>query len=334
MMEDKATELRKETAKETTHKLPPESKKFSNAIARPKNEYEGDIATETRYSTDALNGYSAIRRFGSVTWRNNNPGLLRATGDYDDLKAGGIGTDHVSPGASPSQGYIIFPDWESGDKAFREFVRENSGATIVEVMQLKSKDAITALARLSGLNVNNTKIRDFTPAELDRLINVIYKINGYEVGITTTPEHVQKLPEKIEKKEPKLPEPQETLALRDKSTQAASANAQILAEYGPEHKGVKTIPFVTVATLAQLQLAGLEIPPGTRGLEVVLNGSKRDTRPEHFIHVGDLGLQGEQLKSAQRTLETNFVALINSEAKFQGKPSPFDEPRKGPERDV
>ena len=109
------------------------------------------------------------------------------------------------------------------------------------------------------------------------------------------------------------------------ATKAPTVREQMLAAFGPEQNGVKTIPFGTVVTAEQLADAGLKIPPGLKGVNIVSYDSEGKARYEPVYHVGQLNLQGQQLNSALRTLDNNFIAMINAQAAAKGMPAPYPE---------
>ena len=124
------------------------------------------------------------REGGSLAWRNNNPGNIRAGAFAKSLGAIGVG-----PG-----GFAIFPDAETGARAVGALMRTQN---------YKNLSIADALARYAPPSENNTaayqaairkqtgldstrKMSTLSDAELGRVVNAIRQHEGWKEGKTST----------------------------------------------------------------------------------------------------------------------------------------------------
>ena len=124
------------------------------------------------------------REGGSLAWRNNNPGNIRAGAFAKSLGAIGVG-----PG-----GFAIFPDAETGARAVGALMRTQN---------YKNLSIADAIARYAPPSENNTaayqaairkqtgldstrKISTLSDAELGRVVNAIRQHEGWKEGKTST----------------------------------------------------------------------------------------------------------------------------------------------------
>lgn len=124
------------------------------------------------------------REGGSLAWRNNNPGNIRA-GEF----AKSLGAIGVGPG-----GFAIFPDAETGARAVGALMRTQN---------YKNLSIADAIARYAPPSENNTaayqaairkqtgldstrKMSTLSDAELGRVVNAIRQHEGWKEGKTTT----------------------------------------------------------------------------------------------------------------------------------------------------
>lgn len=112
-----------------------------------------------------------------------------------------------------------------------------------------------------------------------------------------------------------------------------STREQIVTAFGEFFNGIKTKPFENVLTRERWTALGIAIPESAKGASVVVNvADGRHLYP--MYHLAEFGLNGKELAAAKQLTEKSYQASVNAEAIAQGKPAPFNEPRKGPERDV
>ena len=124
------------------------------------------------------------REGGSLAWRNNNPGNIRAGAFAKSLGAIGVG-----PG-----GFAIFPDAETGARAVGALMRTQN---------YKNLSIADAIARYAPPSENNTaayqaairkqtgldstrKMSTLSDAELGRVVNAIRQHEGWKEGKTST----------------------------------------------------------------------------------------------------------------------------------------------------
>ena len=133
------------------------------------------------YTSD--DGRKVVRKGGSRSWRNNNPGNIRYTQFARDQ--GAIGT---------AGGFAVFPDVESGRDALASLLRGTTyfpltiSAAISRYAPPNENDTLNyerLIARLTGLDVTR-KLSDLTSAEFSQVVRAIETIEGYVAGTEST----------------------------------------------------------------------------------------------------------------------------------------------------
>jgi hypothetical protein len=117
-----------------------------------------------------------VREGGTRSWRNNNPGNLRATPFA--RRHGAIGS---------AGGFAVFPDYQTGRNALSALLRGRTYRNLT-IHQMVSRYTETdqqayrrCLQRYSGLNLNR-RIRELTEAEFQRLLDAIQYCEGWREG--------------------------------------------------------------------------------------------------------------------------------------------------------
>ena len=116
---------------------------------------------------------------GTRAWRNNNPGNIRM---YDFARrAGAIGE---------AGGFAVFPDEATGLRAVKSLLLSSSykDLTIANAISRYAPPAENntvayqrSIERLTGLSINR-KISDLNDLELDKVVNAIRHIEGWQPG--------------------------------------------------------------------------------------------------------------------------------------------------------
>lgn len=127
------------------------------------------------------NGKQTIKKNGSPAWRNNNPGNI-IKGSWA-RRHGAIGDDEK---------FAIFPDVETGRKAKKELLTGKYGdyesiRKMISVYAPKSDNNdpekyADHIKKWTGLDVDNTKIKDLKPEELDKLLDAMQRQEGFQEG--------------------------------------------------------------------------------------------------------------------------------------------------------
>ena len=140
-------------------------------------------------------GYTEVHVGGTRSWRNNNPGNLRYTNWTKNH--GAIGKD--------GDGFAIFPDVETGNQAKGDLLRGKYGDhdSIREMLKGKydedgnyipgtayapesdgnNPDAYAdAIKKMSGIDVDNKKISELTPDEMNKLLDAMRRYEGWREG--------------------------------------------------------------------------------------------------------------------------------------------------------
>lgn len=147
----------------------------------------GDVPqTVTESGKDVIydygNGNRQIRRDGTRSWRNNNPGNLR----YSEFsrRAGAIAS---------AGGFAVFPDEETGMAAIRSLLRTQTYQKLT-VAQAISRYAPPSenntakynkrISELTGMDTN-LRVADLSDAQIARMASAIREIEGWRVGTIT-----------------------------------------------------------------------------------------------------------------------------------------------------
>lgn len=141
---------------------------------------------------------SVVRQDGARNWRNNNPGNIEA------------GKFASSMGAIGSDGrFAIFPSYEAGRAAKAKLIFEGDQGRALSTagdygkrLGYKDKTLKQAIAAYAPQEENNTatyqaavlasvggankKMRGYTPAEREAIMDAMQKVEGYRAGKTTT----------------------------------------------------------------------------------------------------------------------------------------------------
>ena len=128
------------------------------------------------------NGDKLLRRGGSRSWRNNNPGNMRYT--RFAREQGAIGA---------AGGFAVFPSTEVGRTALLNLLTGTVyshltiAAAVVRYAPPAENDTERyerLIAKLTGLDVSR-KISDLSPTELASVVSAIQTIEGYAAGSET-----------------------------------------------------------------------------------------------------------------------------------------------------
>lgn len=127
------------------------------------------------------NGRQTIKKNGSPAWRNNNPGNI-IKGSWA-TRHGAIGDDGK---------FAIFPDVDTGRKAKKELITGKYGdyesiRKMIRVYAPKSdnNDPETYadhIEKWTGLDADNTKIKDLKPEEMEKLLDAMQRQEGFQEG--------------------------------------------------------------------------------------------------------------------------------------------------------
>lgn len=132
-------------------------------------------------------GTRVIRKGGTWTWRNNNPGNLRYTAF--SRSHGAIGT---------AGGFAVFPTVEVGKLAIAALLQgpRYSPLSIINAIAIyappsenDTKNYERLIARLTGLDVTR-RISELNANELALVISAIQAIEGFKIGIEDTVKRV------------------------------------------------------------------------------------------------------------------------------------------------
>ncbi len=140
-----------------------------------------NIKAEKKYVKYNLpNGAGFIRRNGSVTWRNMNPGAIRYTNFAKNN--GAIGK---------ANGFAVFPTEERGELALRELLQTATyskltlSQAIYRFAPPKDRNNTASyqrhVAQLTRIKPYK-KLKNLTAEELDRVIATIRYIEGWKPG--------------------------------------------------------------------------------------------------------------------------------------------------------
>ena len=129
----------------------------------------------------------SVKTGGTKSWRNNNPGNIRA-GDFATSQ-GAIGKD--------KDGFAVFPDEQTGDKAREKLLFEGKNYKDLSVSAAISRYAppsenntgayIADVSKAMGIDAN-TKMSDLTPEQRKTMMTAMKKKEGYEAGLVTAKE--------------------------------------------------------------------------------------------------------------------------------------------------
>ncbi|MBE0533664.1 MAG: hypothetical protein IH626_22805 [Rhodospirillales bacterium] len=129
-------------------------------------------------------GYRLRHQGGTRSWRNNNPGNM----EYGETakEYGAIGRDN--------EGFAIFPDETTGDRALRRLLkngRRYRNATVQEaIAHYAPKETNDTAAyqsfmlRVVGVD-DTTLMRDLTPEQFEKFVAGIRRFEGWKVGEVT-----------------------------------------------------------------------------------------------------------------------------------------------------
>lgn len=124
------------------------------------------------------------RTGGTLAWRNNNPGNIRA---------GAFANDHGAIGVGPS-GFAVFPDEATGRNAIGSLLRTRGysnlsiGDAIARYAPPNENNVEAyhnAIRQQTGLDINRT-ISDLNDSELDQVVGAIRHQEGWTEGSETT----------------------------------------------------------------------------------------------------------------------------------------------------
>jgi hypothetical protein len=126
-------------------------------------------------------GRKTIKKKGSPAWRNNNPGNI-IKGSWA-RRHGAIGDDGK---------FAIFPDVETGRRAKKTLLTETYGdyesirkMIRVYAPKLDNNDPekyADHIKKWAGLDVENTKIKDLKPEEMEKLLDAMQRQEGFQKG--------------------------------------------------------------------------------------------------------------------------------------------------------
>jgi hypothetical protein len=139
------------------------------------------------------NGKKTVKKDGSPAWRNNNPGNI-IKGSWA-RRQGAIGDDGK---------FAIFPDVETGRKAKKSLLTGKYGEydsirKMIRVYAPKSDNNdpekyADHIERWASLDVDNTKIKDLKPEELEKLLDAMQRQEGFQEGTIEVIEPASKKP--------------------------------------------------------------------------------------------------------------------------------------------
>lgn len=144
-----------------------------------------------------------IRKGGTISWRNNNPGNIRPSAFA--TKYGAIGQ---------SGGFAVFPTLDAGEKARKDLLFQTTSYKYLTITQAISKYAppnenptasyIANVSRSVGVSPD-TKLSDLNLTQQDKMLASMKQIEGFKVGkvekLQTLPAENAKLvqvPEKLQ----------------------------------------------------------------------------------------------------------------------------------------
>jgi hypothetical protein len=144
-----------------------------------------------------------VRKGGTISWRNNNPGNIRPSA---------FATKHGAIGQSG--GFAVFPTLEAGEKARKDLLFQTTSYKYLTITQAISKYAppnenptasyIANVSRSVGVSPD-TKLSDLNITQQDKMLASMKQIEGFKVGkvekLQTLPDENAKLvqvPEKLQ----------------------------------------------------------------------------------------------------------------------------------------
>jgi hypothetical protein len=150
------------------------------------------------------NGRQTIKKNGSPAWRNNNPG---------NIIKGGWARRHGSIGDDGK--FAIFPDVETGRKAKKTLLTEKYGdyESIRKMIRVYAPKVdnndpemyADHINKWTGLDVDNTKMKDLKPEEMEKLLDAMQRQEGFQEGtieIIETPKGKTSIPKGISPPQP------------------------------------------------------------------------------------------------------------------------------------
>jgi len=151
-----------------------------------KNKSAERIATTPSGSGGTTTIGNETRTGGTVSWRNNNPGNI-VYGDFA-IKQGAVGYVIGDGGVK----LAVFPDMETGRKAHKELLTggEYNNLSVGDALRKWSTGSTTSGASagyvggiINELGVDSSKrISDLSPKELDSLLKIQQKWEGFKEG--------------------------------------------------------------------------------------------------------------------------------------------------------
>jgi hypothetical protein len=132
----------------------------------------------------AEDGSGFIRKGGSRTWRNMNPGAI---------KPGKICNQYGACGSAG--GFAVFPTEEQGMKALRALLKSDRYANLTVAAAIykyappsdhnDTRSYQRKLSKMTGISLNK-KLNQLTPEEMERVVNTIKVIEGWKPGKNET----------------------------------------------------------------------------------------------------------------------------------------------------
>jgi hypothetical protein len=158
-----------------------EEKKLSNINLENTQNFNYTISSYERCVKYVLSdGSGFTRKNGSRTWRNMNPGAIRY-GDFS-RQYGACGK---------AGGFAVFPTEEQGMEALKGLLKSDRYCNLTIAAAIykwappsdhnNTKAYQRHLSKMTGLNLS-TKLRQLTPAQLDKVANAIKIIEGWKEG--------------------------------------------------------------------------------------------------------------------------------------------------------
>ena len=136
------------------------------------------VGKDVKYTSPDGSGF--IRKSGSRTWRNMNPGAIRY-GDFTK-QYGACGK---------AGGFAVFPTEEHGMEALKGLLKSDGYCNLtIEAAIYKwappsdnndTKAYQRHLSKMTGLNLS-MKLHQLTPAQLEKVANAIKILEGWKVG--------------------------------------------------------------------------------------------------------------------------------------------------------
>lgn len=181
-IQSKAAGARKDAAATDPRRAAVEGEGKKPLSASELNQSSGVSATGVNGNTviTTETGEKEIRKGGTISWRNNNPGNMRMS-DFSKAQ-GAIGE---------AGGFAVFPTAEAGEKAREKLLFEAEtykNKSIAEAMnryappsENNTQAYIDSLVKATGANPN-TPLSKLTPDQRQKMLNAMKQFEGWKEG--------------------------------------------------------------------------------------------------------------------------------------------------------